>query len=115
MRTARSTRPARSPPAGSTSASLGARASLPAQQKAVHRPAEGRCGRQEGLRLHGLLAFYDEPESSLLACVDALADAGVDHLVAVDGAYELFPDAKPASPVNQHAAIVLACRERTSA
>ncbi len=63
------------------------------------------------MRLHGLLSFYDEPESSLLACIDALAKAGVDHVLAVDGAYELYPDAKAASSPNQHAAIVLACRE----
>lgn len=63
------------------------------------------------MRLHGLLCFYDEPVADLAACVGALARAGVDHLVAVDGAYALYPDAQPASHPNQHAAIVLACRE----
>ena len=48
------------------------------------------------VKLHGLLSFYDEPETSLLACIDGLANAGVDHLLAVDGAYQLYPDAKAA-------------------
>ena len=32
------------------------------------------------------------------------------ELVAVDGAYALYPDGRPASPSNQHAAVVLACQ-----
>jgi hypothetical protein len=63
------------------------------------------------VRLHGLLSFYDEPPASLTACIKGLSDAGVSELVAVDGAYGLYPDGRPASHPNQHAAIVLACRE----
>jgi hypothetical protein len=63
------------------------------------------------VKLHGLLSFYDEPIPDLAACIKGLADAGVDHVVAVDGAYALYPDGKPASDPNQHAAIHLACRQ----
>lgn len=63
------------------------------------------------MRLHGLLCFYDEPIPDLIACIAGLHDAGVDHLVAVDGAYALYPDAQAASHPNQHAAIHLACRK----
>jgi hypothetical protein len=63
------------------------------------------------VRLHGLLSFYDEPVPDLVACIKGLADAGVDHVIAVDGAYGLYPDGKAASDPNQHAAIHLACRQ----
>lgn len=63
------------------------------------------------MRIYGLLSFYDESVPSLVACIKGLRDAGVDHLVAVDGAYALYPDAQAASHPNQHAAITLACRE----
>jgi hypothetical protein len=62
------------------------------------------------VRILGLLSFYDEPVADLAACITSLHEAGVDHLIAVDGAYALYPDGKPASDPNQHAAIHLACR-----
>jgi hypothetical protein len=62
-------------------------------------------------RLLGLVSFYDEPADTLSECIAALAAHGVDHLVAVDGAYQSYPDAKPASPVDQHAAIMVSCRK----
>jgi hypothetical protein len=58
-----------------------------------------------------LLSFYDEPVESLLTCISGLASAGVEHLVAVDGAYAIYPDGEAASDPNQHAAITLACRQ----
>lgn len=63
------------------------------------------------MRLHALLSFYDEPPELLMASIASLQVAGVDHVVALDGAYALYPDAQPASHPNQHAAIVLTCRE----
>lgn len=63
------------------------------------------------MRIHGLLCFYDEPVESLVECIAGLHRAGVDSIVAMDGAYALYPDAKDASHPNQHAAIHLACRE----
>lgn len=62
-------------------------------------------------RIIGLLSWFDEPVETLVACLTGLWGAGVDHVVAVDGAYALFPDARAVSPVNQYAAIVLACRD----
>lgn len=63
------------------------------------------------MRLHGLLSFYDEPPENLTRCVTSLSRAGVSHLVALDGAYALYPEGEAASHPNQHAALVLACRE----
>jgi hypothetical protein len=63
------------------------------------------------VRIHGLLCFYDEPISELVACIKGLHTAGVDHIIAVDGAYALYPDAEAASDPNQHAAIALTCRK----
>jgi hypothetical protein len=63
------------------------------------------------VRLIGLLSFYDEPIADLTSCIKGLHDAGVDEIVALDGAYALYPDGKPASHPNQHAAIHLACRQ----
>lgn len=62
-------------------------------------------------RIIGLLNFYDEPIPDLVACLEGLASAGTDHVVAVDGAYALYPDGKPASDPNQHAALVLSARQ----
>lgn len=57
------------------------------------------------MRLHALLCWYDEPPNALAACVASLTIANVDHLVAVDGAYLLYPDGKPSSPPDQAATI----------
>lgn len=62
------------------------------------------------MRLIALLSFYDEPVTDLVSCITTAAEAGVSEIVAVDGAYALYPSGAPASPANQHAAIVLACR-----
>jgi hypothetical protein len=63
------------------------------------------------MKLVGLLSFYDEPVPTLLTCIASLAEHGVDELVAVDGAYALYPGGRARSHPDQHAAIVLACRE----
>lgn len=51
-------------------------------------------------RVTALLSFYDEPVELLAAHVASLAGV-VDHLVAVDGAYMLFPEGKPSSDPQQ--------------
>jgi hypothetical protein len=56
------------------------------------------------------LSFFDERPSLLAECVASLGRAGVDHVVAADGAYALFPGAKAWSQVDQHEAIVGVCR-----
>ena len=62
------------------------------------------------MKVLGLLSFYDEPGDLLVACLNGLAKAGVDHVVALDGAYQMFPNDDPVSHVNQHGTIVLTCR-----
>jgi hypothetical protein len=63
------------------------------------------------LKLIALLAWYDESPKWLAHCVRSLPVAGVSHLVALDGAYALYPEAAPSSPPEQSAAIRDAARE----
>jgi hypothetical protein len=57
------------------------------------------------------MSFYDEPIETLIASIATLPVAGVDHLVALDGRYALYPGDRAVSDANQHAAIVMTCRE----
>jgi hypothetical protein len=57
------------------------------------------------------MSFYDEPIETLIASIATLPLAGVDHLVALDGRYKLYPGDSAVSDANQHAAIVMTCRE----
>lgn len=61
--------------------------------------------------LHGLVSFYDEPIENIARCLVGLQRAGVGHVIALDGAYRLFPNGTPASPGNQHAAWITGTRE----
>lgn len=63
------------------------------------------------MNLHGLLCWYDEPCADLAACVIGLHKAGVDHIIAVDGAYLLYPGGKASSPHHQAATIHQTARE----
>jgi hypothetical protein len=49
------------------------------------------------VRIVALLAWYEERTDWLAEVVASLAGATVDHLIAVDGAYRLFPQARGAS------------------
>lgn len=60
------------------------------------------------MRLFALLSYYDEPVSWLAATVASLSRIGVDHLIAVDGAYIHYPTAKPCSPIEQADAVIRA-------
>lgn len=51
-------------------------------------------------RVTGILSFYDEPLELLAASVSSQIGV-IDHLVAIDGAYMLFPDAQPRSDPSQ--------------
>lgn len=62
------------------------------------------------MNLIALLAWFDEPVDELLACIGALAAAGVDHVVAVDGRYALYEADHDVSSANEYAAILLACK-----
>lgn len=63
------------------------------------------------VRIIGLLSWYEEPVEALVASLAGLKLGGVDHVVAVDGAYALFPGGRPSSDPGQHAAITMACRQ----
>jgi hypothetical protein len=53
------------------------------------------------VRLIALLSWFDERPSWLAELVASLARAGVDHLVALDGAYGFYPQAKGSSGSEQ--------------
>lgn len=63
------------------------------------------------IRLVALLAWYNEQADWLRDTVMSLPLAGVDHLVAVDGAYALFPNGKAQSHHEQHESIADAAEE----
>lgn len=57
------------------------------------------------MRLHGILSWYDESESWLGTATAGLARF-CDHILAVDGAYALYPGGKPRSHPGQAEAIL---------
>lgn len=63
------------------------------------------------MKLIGLLSWFDEPAEALTRCLVGLARVGVDHVVALDGRYALYPSDRDVSHPNEYAAILLACRE----
>lgn len=62
-------------------------------------------------RLVALLSFYDEPPELLAQCLAGVELLGCEHVVAIDGAYALYPDAKPRSEYKQRAMIDYACHD----
>lgn len=63
------------------------------------------------MRLIALLSWYDEPRDGLLACIQGLARMNTDLLVALDGAYDLYPDGKGRSELDQHGVLAAACAQ----
>jgi hypothetical protein len=59
------------------------------------------------MRIFAILSWYDESPSWLAATVASLAKCA-DHVIAVDGAYALYPDAQARSHFDQAQAIQLA-------
>lgn len=58
------------------------------------------------MKLIAVLSWYDESPSWLAGCVSALCSrCRIDHLIAVDGAYGLFPGGRGSSGPEQHAVI----------
>jgi hypothetical protein len=53
-----------------------------------------------------LLSWYDEPPDALRAMIASLTLVGVDRLIALDGAYALYPDAKRRSSSMEYRAII---------
>lgn len=64
------------------------------------------------MKLIAIISWYDEPAEWLAACVASLCKAGVQHVVAVDGAYAAYPGAilHPRSGAEQYAAIQETCQ-----
>jgi hypothetical protein len=62
------------------------------------------------MRLIACLSWYDEQPAQLAELVASMARAGVDHVVAADGAYALFPGARGGSPSEQADAIAHTAR-----
>lgn len=63
------------------------------------------------MKLFGVLIWYEESPTWLAATAASLANVGVDHIVAVDGAYIHFPEAEPRSGVEQGEAISLTAHQ----
>ena len=61
------------------------------------------------MRLIGLLSLYAERPSWLAASVASYRVAGIDHLVALDGAYALFPGGAARSPGVEADALMEIC------
>jgi hypothetical protein len=62
-----------------------------------------------GERIVALLSFFNEPIKVLTGCLTRMAAAGVDHVVAMDGRYKLYPGKEHMSPGDQLGSIVLVC------
>lgn len=60
------------------------------------------------MKIIGALSWYDESPSWLAACVASIAPH-IDHLVAVDGAYAHYPDARARSERLQAETIMATC------
>lgn len=61
-------------------------------------------------RIIALLSWYDESPAWLAAAIaSAHEHLRLDHVVALDGAYGLYPDGQPRSGVEQHHAITETC------
>jgi hypothetical protein len=63
------------------------------------------------VRLLSVLCWWNEQPSWLADVVHGLTLAGVNQLVAVDGAYENFPGGTAASPIEQAQAIMAAAHD----
>lgn len=58
----------------------------------------------------GILSWFDEDPAWLAGTVSSLTKIPVGHLVAVDGAYALYPEGRASSPPEQAAVIAETCR-----
>lgn len=63
------------------------------------------------MRLVALLSWYAERDRDLRDMAASLRLAGVDHLVALDGAYGLFPGGGPESPLSNYHALEEGCAQ----
>ena len=63
------------------------------------------------MRLIAALSWYREHPDWLHELAISLAEAGITHLVAVDGPYALYPDSRPSSSPEEYDALHTACSE----
>jgi hypothetical protein len=63
------------------------------------------------MRIIALLAWYRENPGWLRDSILALQKIPVDHLIAIDGAYSLFPDGEPRSTLAEYEAIITAATQ----
>lgn len=78
----------------------------------IDKPANSQPDYQDGPPvICGLLAYYDESPTWLRQLVESLPIMGVTRLVAVDGAYALYPGGQPTSPQDGHKALRQACQK----
>lgn len=61
------------------------------------------------MKIVGILAWYDEKPEWLAGVIAGLSHAQVSHLIAVDGAYGLYPGGRPYSGSTQHNVILETC------
>jgi hypothetical protein len=62
------------------------------------------------MKLHALLAWFNEPDDMLARAVASCAGVA-DHLVAIDGPYQSFPHRTTRSRSSERATILRACRK----
>lgn len=62
------------------------------------------------MRIAALISFFDERPEELRECIRSLA-GHVDHIVAIDGAYGLFPNGRPYSDPTEHKAVLKTCQQ----
>jgi len=61
------------------------------------------------MRIVGLLSWYEEDPAWLAEMIASLPTAGIEHLIALDGAYALFPGGTATSDASNVQAIQAAC------
>lgn len=57
------------------------------------------------MRIIGTLCYYDESPTWLAACITSMARV-CDHIIALDGAYRLYPGGRPSSGQPSHEAVL---------
>lgn len=61
------------------------------------------------MKLIGLLSWFDESVTWLAASIGSMMRLGMDHVIAIDGAYDLYPNGRRMSGSEEHVAIYDAC------
>lgn len=61
------------------------------------------------MKIIAVLCWFDEQPPWLTGAIGSLKKLGVSHVVALDGAYGLYPSGRAYSSRHQHATIVEAC------